>query len=207
MFKYAIFDVDGTILDTEKVILQSFQNVLKEEGKEYPLEELRFALGIPGKESLRRLQIMDVDRVHAKWSQTELAFSQEVPLFNGVKDIIELLSESPIRMGIVTSKTKQALEEGFERFGMGRFFECTICVNDTKHHKPHPEPLLVCLERMNAAQHEAIYIGDSIYDMQCAQRAGVKFALALWGAKKTEGFESADFLLHEPKDLLEIINI
>ncbi|MBD3108054.1 HAD family hydrolase [Bacillus sp. AGMB 02131] len=207
MFKYVIFDVDGTILDTEKAILNSLQKILKEEGRDYQQDDLRFALGIPGIETLKRLEIFDIERVNSKWSQTVLEFSQEVQIFKGLKEVIEAVSASPIRTGIVTSKTKQEVIDEFEPFGISSHFECIICATDTKNHKPHPEPILVCLERLNATNNEAVYIGDSIYDMQCAKSAGVKFALALWGSKKTEGFESADFILKEPKDILDLIKM
>ena len=207
MFKNIIFDVDGTILDTERAILKSLQKVLKEEGKDYEQEDLRFALGIPGDATLKKLGIPDIERVSSKWSQTVLKFSQEVHIFAGLKEVIEALSASPIRTGIVTSKTKQEVLDEFDPFGISHHFECTICATDTENHKPHPEPLLVCLERMKAIKDESIYIGDSIYDMQCAQSAGVKFALALWGSKSTEGFETADFILKEPKDILNVIEI
>ena len=207
MFKYVIFDVDGTILDTEKAILKSLQKVLKEEGKDYEQEDLRFALGVPGDVTLKRLGIPDIERVSPKWSQTVLEFSQEVHIFNGLKEVIEALSASPIRTGIVTSKTKQEVIDEFDPFGISNHFECIICATDTENHKPHPEPLLVCLDKLNAGKNEAVYIGDSIYDMQCAKSAGVKFALALWGSKSTEGFETADYVLKEPKDILELIKV
>lgn len=207
MFKYVIFDVDGTILDTEKAILSSLQQVLNEEGKNYQLEDLRFALGIPGKETLRRLGMIDVERVHSIWSRTVLEFSHEVQIFEDLKEVIQTLSKSAIRTGIVTSKTKQELIDEFEPFGLSSFFEHTVCADDTENHKPDPEPLLLCLDALNAAKIDAIYIGDSIYDMQCANSAGVKFALALWGSKQTDGFESADYVLKEPKDILKLIKV
>lgn len=207
MFKYVIFDVDGTILDTEKAILKSLQKVLKEEGKNYQLEDLRFALGIPGIETLKKLNVTDLERVHPKWSETVLEFSHEVSVFQDLENVIKTLSESPVRTGIVTSKTKQELIDEFEPFGLSSFFEYTICASDTEKHKPHPEPLLACLDGLNANQDETIYIGDSIYDMQCAKSAGVKFALALWGSKTTEGFESVEFVLKEPKAILDLIKI
>lgn len=207
MFKYVIFDVDGTILDTEKAILKSLQKVLKEEGKDYQLEDLRFALGIPGIETLKKLNVTDLERVHPKWSETVIEFSHEVSVFQDLENVIKTLSESPVRTGIVTSKTKQELIDEFEPFGLSSFFEYTICASDTEKHKPHPEPLLACLDGLNANQDETIYIGDSIYDMQCAKSAGVKFALALWGSKTTEGFESAEFVLKEPKAILDLIKI
>lgn len=207
MFEYVIFDVDGTILDTERAILKSLQQVLQEEGQEYQLDDLRFALGIPGKETLRRLNVSDIERVHPRWSQAVLEFSQEVEVFKDLREVIQTLSESPVKTGIVTSKTKQELIDEFEPFELSSFFEHTICADDTKNHKPDPEPLLVCLDGLNAPKNEAIYIGDSIYDMQCANRAGVKFALALWGAKQTKGFESADYVLKEPNDILSLIKV
>ena len=205
MLKYVIFDVDGTILDTERAILKSLQQVLKEEGREYQTEDLRFALGIPGKETLRRLHVQDIERVHANWSKAELALLKEVQLFKDIKEVLEVLLESPLRTGIVTSKTRQELMDGFKLFGISRYFESIICATDTDKHKPHPEPLLACLEELEAEKDEAIYIGDSIYDLQCAHNAGVMFALAFWGAKKIEGFESADFILKEPRDILDLL--
>ncbi|MDR4176493.1 HAD hydrolase-like protein, partial [Bacillus thuringiensis] len=65
MITSLVFDVDGTILDTEKAILKSLQKVLKEELKEdYALQDLRFALGIPGKETLKKLNVQNIDVVH-----------------------------------------------------------------------------------------------------------------------------------------------
>lgn len=203
MFINVIFDVDGTILDTEKAILKSLQKVLKEEGEEYQLEDLRFALGIPGIETLKKLNVTELERVHPKWSETVLKFSHEVSVFQDLENVIKILSESPGKIGIVTSKTKQELIDEFEPFGLSSLFDYTICASDTEKHKPHPEPLLACLDGLKANKDETIYIGDSIYDMQCAKSAGVKFALALWGSKTTEGFESADFVLKDPKDILD----
>lgn len=201
-----IFDVDGTILDTEEAILKSLQKILKEElKKDYALHDLRFALGIPGKETLKKLNVPNIDVVHPKWSKAVLDFSNEVSVFEELEDVIKELSLSKLKLGIVTSKTKQEVIEEFEPFGLSGYFEHTICACDTDKHKPHPEPLLACLQKLDVPNNEAIYIGDSIYDMQCAKSAGVKFALALWGSKTREGFEKADYVLNTPKDILDLI--
>ncbi|EEK48424.1 HAD family hydrolase [Bacillus cereus ATCC 10876] len=206
MFTSIIFDVDGTILDTEHAILKSLQKVLKEELKrEYALQDLRFALGIPGKETLRRLNVANVDEIHPKWSKSVLDFSHEVSVFEELEDVIKKLSINNLKLSIVTSKTRQELIEEFDPFGLSAYFEHTICACDTEKHKPHPEPLLTCLKRLDVPNNEAIYIGDSIYDMQCAKSAGVKFALALWGSKTSKGFEEADYVLKRPSDILDLI--
>jgi HAD superfamily hydrolase (TIGR01549 family) len=201
-----IFDVDGTILDTEKAILCSLQWVLKEElNEDYTLEALEFALGIPGKEAFKKLNVPNIDVIHPKWSKAVLDYNNEVSMFKSLEDIIGILSLSNIKLGIVTSKTKQELIDEFEPFGLSSYFEHTICACDTDKHKPDPEPLLVCLKGLDVPCHEAIYIGDSICDMQCAKSAGVKFALASWGSKIKDAFKDADYILEEPKDILRLI--
>ncbi|EKU43699.1 pyrophosphatase ppaX [Lysinibacillus fusiformis ZB2] len=206
MLRAIIFDVDGTILDTEQAILQSLQRTLrKETQKDYPFEALRFALGIPGKDALQRLNVDDIEAVHQKWSAAVLDFSHEVAVFESLEDVIQHLATKPLQLGIVTSKTAQEVEDEFEPFGLSEYFQHIVSASDTVKHKPHPEPLLKCLDALQVAPEEAIYIGDSIYDFQCAKQAGAKFALAHWGAKSTIGFEEADYVFYEPKDILAIV--
>ncbi len=206
MFTAIIFDVDGTILDTEQAILKSLQKVLKDEvKKEYALQDLRFALGIPGKETLKKLNVLNIDVVHPKWSKAVLDFSHEVSLFAELEDVIKDLALRQFKLGIVTSKTKKELKEEFEPFGLSGYFEQTICACDTDKHKPNPDPLLACLKQLDVSNDQALYIGDSIYDLQCAQSAGVKFALALWGSKTREGFQKADYIVNKPKDILDLL--
>lgn len=207
MLKSLIFDVDGTILDTEQAILKSLQRTLKEEtNRNCRIDELRFALGIPGKDALLQMNISNVERVEAKWSEAVLDFSNEVTLFNEIEKTIIQLSLQNIKMGIVTSKTRQEMMDEFEPFGLARFFDKTVSASDTVKHKPHPEPLLKCLNDLGISPNEAVYIGDTLYDFRCAVAAGVKFALALWGAKTTVGFEKADYVLHAPSDLLKLLD-
>ncbi|WGF38960.1 HAD family hydrolase [Lysinibacillus capsici] len=206
MLRAIIFDVDGTILDTEQAILQSLQRILREETQQdYPFEALRFALGIPGKDALQRLNVDDIEAVHQKWSAAVLDFSHEVAVFESLEEVIQHLATKPLQMGIVTSKTAQEVVDEFEPFGLSEYFQHIVSASDTEKHKPHPEPLLKCLDALQVAPEEAIYIGDSIYDFQCAKQAGAKFALAHWGAKSTIGFEEADYVFYEPKDILAIV--
>ena len=93
----------------------------------------------------------------------------------------------------------------FDPLGLSSYFEEMITADDTTKHKPHPEPLLSCMERLNAPPSKTIYIGDSIYDMQSAKAAGIKFGLALWGAKTTEKFDSADYIFKQPIDIIDWI--
>lgn len=88
----------------------------------------------------------NIDVIHLKWSKAVLDYNHEVSVFKLIEDIIGMLSLSNIKLGIVTSKTKQEVIDEFEPFGLSSYFEHTICACDTDKHKPHPEPLLACLK-------------------------------------------------------------
>ncbi|MFS0781890.1 HAD family hydrolase [Bacillus sp. 1P06AnD] len=204
MLTSIIFDIDGTIIDNETAILKSLQATLKEEGMEYELADLRFALGIPGKESLRKLNIQDIDNVHAKWSEKERQFTRQSEVFKGLEGVIAAIAQSDLNIGIVTSKTRYDYDTQFSKMPVSSHFDIAVVVEDTAHHKPHPEPLLLCLEKLGASGQEAIYIGDSIYDNQCAKNAGAQFGLAYWGSKTKEGYHP-DFVFKEPGDILDML--
>ncbi|TPV43491.1 HAD family hydrolase [Bacillus dicomae] len=203
--KEIIFDIDGTMLDTEKAVLYSLQRTLRDEGMNYSLEKLHFALGIPGVAALQEIGVENIKAVHEKWIRNMADFKNEITVFKGIAEVIEIVSSYKVRTGIVTSKTRQEFIDDFQPFGLHSYFEHSICVEDTMKHKPHPEPLVTCLKRLNIDAQEAIYIGDSVYDLQCAKQAGAKFGLALWGAKTKKGFEEADYIFQTPHEILSLV--
>lgn len=80
-----------------------------------------------------------------------------------------------------------------------------ICADDTERHKPHPEPLLKFLEVSGAKAESSIYIGDAIYDYECAREAGVDFGLALWGCRQPDTIP-AKYQFEHPRDVLALLN-
>jgi HAD superfamily hydrolase (TIGR01549 family) len=204
LYQCILFDIDGTIIDTEKAVISSLQKLLKlETGVEYSANELAFALGIPGAIALKKFNIPDIKNATQKWNDYFKEFYRDICVFPNVEEIIKKLSILNIKTGIVTSKTKQELVDDFYPFGLHDYFNYVVCANDTNKHKPNPDPILKCLEIAKATPSETIYIGDTIYDMQCAQSAGVDFALALWGAKNPN--VNATVKLSNPKEILNII--
>ena len=204
-FKHIVFDVDGTLIDSETAVLKSLQKTLQEEGITKSLEELKFALGIPGRDALLILKINDLERVEEKWMKNVTIYADEITLFDGVKQVIQELKSKNFKLGIITSKTKEEYNTDFIKFNIHSYFDLVICADDTIKHKPDGEPMEKYIEITGASKEEIIYIGDSIYDMQCSKNAGVNSALALWGAHNPEKIES-NYKLKYPKDILAIIN-
>ncbi|WP_430535684.1 HAD family hydrolase [Listeria rocourtiae] len=201
MYKTVIFDVDGTLLDTEQVVLHALRVALSNVGLDYELEDLRFALGITGEKALAKLGVENQDAVMADWFELEAKLNEEVRIFDGIVEVLSKLDG----VGVVTSKNAGEMETGFYPFGLAPHFDVIVCASDTENHKPHPEPLLRCMELLDADPAATIYIGDATYDMECAHRAGADFGLALWGAKRTDGFENANLIFEKPSDILKYV--
>lgn len=186
MVRAIVFDVDGTLIDTEDAVLNSLQQALLEvQGQSRSTGEIRFVLGIPGARALPRLGIApeDMDRVNERWNFFLKDHLDSITIFPGIMDVLKRLKEKGVSTGIVTSKTRRELEDDFVPFGLMEYLTHVVCADDTVHHKPHSDPILKWLERSGADPSETIYIGDTTYDMECAQGAGVEFGLAVWGCR------------------------
>ncbi|HSV30646.1 MAG TPA: HAD family hydrolase [Atribacteraceae bacterium] len=206
MYQCIIFDVDGTLIDTERVIIRALQRVLEKRGHRVEGQDLSFAVGIPGDASLSRLGVVDREASLREWNDHIQSLSGEIRLFDGIRDLIERLEEKGLKKGIVTSKTREELSDDFGPFGMMHYFPYRVCVDEVTFHKPHPEPLLRCLELASCAPEEALFVGDTIYDSECARDSGVDFALALWGVQQGMTIPSDIALIH-PLDLLNLVEM
>lgn len=199
-YKNIVFDIDGTLLDTEYAVLHSLQDTLKELcNYDLSLEEMTFALGITGADALKKLNVPNISLALKVWDVKMQKYKDSISLFEGMKYTLEKLVSKGYTLGIVTSKTKSEFEHDFNRFQVTDLFDVIICADDTVNHKPHPEPLYKYMELSHAKHNEILYIGDSKYDKECANNANIDFALAQWGAKSEI---QATYYLSEPIDLL-----
>lgn len=209
MFKTILFDVDGTIIDTQYVMTRSLQKTLLEEKQlEVPLEDLHFILGIPGREAIKKFSENDteLETLLTKWNNNILLFSEYATLFPNVEKVIKDLYAQGIELGVVTSKTQEEMKNEFDSFGLTQYFKVQVTASDTDLHKPNPDPIQKALDELGADKKETVYVGDSLYDMKSAKSCGVSFAVAQWGAVESSAFTDIDFSLVTPKDVLTLAN-
>ncbi|NOV04842.1 HAD family hydrolase [Paenibacillus planticolens] len=207
MYKTIIFDVDGTLINTEEAVLGSLQKMLRTDyNKEVELSELSFVLGIPGSVSLPQLGIENIDKANERWNYFMKDFYPSIHVFDEINNLLDTLNNKGLIQGIVTSKTTEELNDDFVPFGLMKFLSYIVCADDTKKHKPNPEPILKFLEISKTEPASSIYIGDTIYDFECARDAGVDFGLALWGCKDHEQIP-AKYKFEKPSDLLHILSL
>lgn len=203
--KHIVFDIDGTLIDTEKALLKSLQEtIFKITRKEIEVNELKFALGIPGEVTLKRLGIKDVATANKTWNVCLEKHSHEIAIFDGIEPILKKLQKD-YKLGIITSKNRKEYAADFLPFNLSGYFDTVICVEDSAHPKPSPDPILEYLKKTETKPTDILYIGDSIYDYQCASNAGVEFGLALWGCNSKKHIY-ADYFFKTPKDIRYILN-
>ena len=203
-YKHIVFDIDGTLLNTEYCIIRALQDTLAEwTGREVPAQELTFVLGIPGLASARQMGIENEEAFLARWEENLLKYAHTIHAYEGIGELIGKLLEMGYQLGMVTSKNRSEFLEDAHRIPNVEHFSTVICADDTVKHKPDAEPLLKYMERTGTVAAELLYIGDSKYDGQCAAGAGVDFALAMWGTH--DETIPAKFRPIQPMELLEYL--
>ena len=204
-YKHLVFDIDGTIIDSAKINMLSLQETVKElRGDVMPLEDLYFSFGIPGVRAMEILGFPEPEKAVQVWIRNYSACAERLgmPLFPGMREILERLRERGASLGIITSKLREEYDEHFEKQGLLELFPWVVTASDTPKGKPYPDPMLEYLRRTGAAPEEVLYFGDTAYDMDCARSAGVDHALVLWGCLSPEGIE-ATYRLEKAEEILK----
>lgn len=210
MFSTILFDIDGTIIDTEEVIISSLQEAVSQiTGRQLSHADLRFVLGIPSAVALDQLNLAGADRekVTALWTDLLHDRQRTVTVFASMRRTLAHLQHRGVHLGIITSKNADELASEFSRFGLSDYFDVIITAGNGLAPKPSGDPVTAALNELAKPAGDALYIGDSIYDMQSAQNAGVAFALAAWGAYDISRFQDADYLLTRPDNILDLATI
>lgn len=204
MYHNIVFDIDGTLIDTEEVCLKALQKlILSRQGREVSMEECLFSLGIPSRKVLPMIGMECTDEILAEWDSYYAEIIDTAKPFDGVMELLHTLKGCPVKLGIITSRSETEMEYDPNMELLLPYFEVILTASDTTEHKPTPAPMLEYLRRTGAKAEDTLYIGDTVYDCQCAKGAGTAFALATWGAASHEGIQ-ADHLPAAPLDLLTL---
>jgi pyrophosphatase PpaX len=184
-YRTVFFDLDGTLIDSAAMILASFRHATKTVlRREIPDQELLAAVGGPGlRAQMEALAPDRVDELVDVYSEHNVGLHPGLQACDGVLDLLQALKREGRRLGVVTAKRRASLVLAFEVLPeLERFFDVTIAAEDTERHKPHPQPLLAALERLDEDPRNAAYVGDSPFDVQAAKAAGMAAIAVTWGA-------------------------
>lgn len=209
MLKALLFDFDGTLLNTNDLIIQTFMHVLNDRfpGQYSPEDCIKF-IGPSLIETFEQIAPNEVGEMIKKYREWNHAHHDElVTEYDGVLSTLQKLKEQDIRLAIVSTKRRDTIKKGLELMGASHLFEFLIGIDDVKNVKPHPEPVLLAIEKLGISKEEAMMIGDNYHDIEAGKNAGVKTAGVAWSIKGEDFLRqyNPDYMLHHITDLLTIV--
>ncbi len=205
-----LFDLDGTLLDSLELILDSYRHTLMVHRGEAPADEVWIAgIGTPLRTQLAPFVENDEELERFVDTYREHNFAHHdamMKAFPGIRDVVESIRSNGKRLGIVTSKARKGTAKGLKIGGLEGLFQAIVAADDVERHKPDPTPVLKALDLLNADAERTVFIGDSPHDMAAGRSAGVLTAAALWGPfdRDTLALFSPDYWLSEPSDVLSL---
>lgn len=210
-FKGVLFDLDGTLLDTNDLIIKSFQHTIRTHfQQEVDVNIVRSYFGKPLRAALEYLGPgREEEMIHTYRAYNLQHHDELAKIFSGVVETIQALYNAGVALGIVTSKTRVTALRGLKLFDLDKYFAVVVGYEECKNHKPHPEPVQLALAQLGLAPGQCLMVGDSPFDLISAKSAGVKTAAVRWSELPFEKLqaENPDYILNSMADLLPICGI
>jgi pyrophosphatase PpaX len=180
-----IFDFDGTLVDSVRLILDSYRHTMRvHRGEEMPDEIWLAGLGTPLRVQFRRFteDPAEIEAMIATYREWNYAHHDEmVKPYPGAVEAVRSLKRRGHQLGIVTSKNRRGLLRGLELCGFDGMFDAFVTADSMEPSKPDPAPVLACIAELGAQPSTTLLVGDSPHDIAAGRRAGAVTAACLWG--------------------------
>jgi pyrophosphatase PpaX len=208
--KCILFDLDGTLVDTTPLILESFKHTfLYHYNLRMKDEDLLKYLGVPLRNPFIELYPDAVDILVETYREfNEIKHDQYTGVFIGIADMLEKCWSKGITLGVVTSKRRELAMRALRLFNLAEYMDVLVGMEDTKIHKPKGDPVLKALEILKIDDPDSVlYVGDSTHDVLCAKDAGVHSAAVEWSYLPHQELHDVkpDLFLEKPADLLKYV--
>jgi len=206
-----LFDLDGTLIDSIRLILDSYHHTLTRHNLPARSDE-EWLRGVGTPLHVQFSQWRDTPEMLEAMIATYREFNLKhhdrmVTVYPGVVQAVREIKSAGIQTGLVTSKNRQGALRGLALVGLEALMDVMVCADEVNNPKPHPEPVEKAVALLGADPARTVYVGDSIHDMHSGRAAGVKTAAALWGPFGRSHLESAhpDYWLEKPEDLVSLM--
>ena len=208
--KTVLFDLDGTLVDTNELINESFRHTFKEFGYSFTDKEIRDFNGPPLRDTFMMLDETRADDMIKVYREHNLAEHEAyIKVFPNVEKTVQELIKMDIKIGIVTAKMSPGVELGLEITGLKKYFNTIITIDDVENPKPHPESVFLAMKKLNAKPAATIMVGDNYHDIEAGQSAGTQTAGVAW-TSKGKGFlqqYNPTYMLEDMYDLIKITGV
>ncbi|WP_017472438.1 pyrophosphatase PpaX [Amphibacillus jilinensis] len=209
--KTLLFDLDGTLIDTNELIIASFHHTFKKHtDHNYSKEEILPFIGPPLIDTMKHVNPERAQEMMDTYREHNLAnHDAYVKAYPTVVETIKILHQQGYKLGIVTTKITATAKLGLEITGLAPYFDVVIGLDEVEHAKPHPEPVIKALHALDRTPVDTIMIGDNYHDIEAGQNAGTKTAGVSWTIKGRESLVKLkpDYMLEHMSDLLTILEV
>jgi HAD superfamily hydrolase (TIGR01509 family) len=208
MYRAVIFDVDGTLVDSNDAHAQAWVEALADHGRHVEFTRVRPLIGMGGDKLLPAVAGLEADSAEGEaitGRRKEIFLRRFLPRLQptrGARDLLERLHDDGLKLYVATSAKEEELEPLLRVAGAERFMEATTSSDDANRSKPDPDIVAAALRRTGVAKHEAIMIGDTPYDVEAALRAGVNVIALRAGGWRDRDLKGALAVYDDPADLL-----
>lgn len=205
---YILFDLDGTLLDSLPLIENSFRHAFEQFNLPWNEGAVMKTVGLPLRDACKQF-------AGAKWKeffdcyiQYQLTIHDRlIRVYPGTLETLDRIKSRAKGVGVVTSKRRVMARRGITITGLDRYLDHLVALEDVENPKPHAEPVMRGLQKFGVDPGQAVYVGDSYFDIASGRSAGVLTVGVTWGMATREELEHAgpDFLVHNWSELLEVL--
>ena len=205
-YRILLFDLDGTLCDTDEMIVQTMFSIYKEYKpvKERTREELYYFSGPPIFETLKReFPDYDPEEMYSVFKKVSKGFYKDTvkPYKDEIK-VLSALKERGYLLGVVTNKGLPLTLYSLEICHIDSLFDVVISADDVDSPKPNPAGINMALKRLGVKnKKEVLYIGDNDIDYETANNAGLDTMLVTWGPREIKRLKDAKFAVKSYKEL------
>lgn len=213
MTRLVILDFDGTLADTQPLIVSSLQRTIS--ALHLPSrtdDECKSIIGLPLKECFVRLVQVDDTLAEQCVEVYRRIFDEDnhpgaVTLFPGVLETLKALHDRGLLLAICSSRGRPTLDGFVETFQLKEYIGTIVSANDVQQHKPHPEPVHKILDQLGVSAEETLVVGDASYDILMGRNAGCRTCGVTYGNQSAAELSAAgaDFLIDDFADLLTLV--
>jgi HAD superfamily hydrolase (TIGR01509 family) len=215
MFDAVIFDWDGTLADTKRVVVDSFQKVLKENGCKVSDEFIARLIGIGTKntfkEALKTVNITlddeTLDELVKKKIKIQIELTENVNLFEGAVDLLNSL-HNRVKIALATMSNREVVNKLLSEKRVRKYFEVIITADEILQPKPNPEVFLECAKKLKCLPEKCVVIEDSVFGVKAAKKAKMKCIAIPSGTYSIEelGDQKPDLIVNSINEKEKILN-
>lgn len=207
-FQGVILDVDGTLVDSNDAHAQAWQEALEAEGFEASFEQIRRLIGMGSDKLLPEVAGLSKDSSEGQrisQRRAEIFKTHYLPTlkpFPQTRELLQRMHEDGLKLFVASSAEQDELVKLLEIAGATDFIQAKTSSDDAEHSKPDPDIVKATLGKMAYAPAEVVMLGDTPYDLQAAQKAGLALIGLRCGGWVDSDLAGAIAIYHDPADLL-----